>query len=156
GRLGTTMVGASVTVNGVAAPVFYATPTQLGIQIPAELGPGGADVRVSVDGRQSTPQTISVESTSPGIFTQTSNGIGAGAFTHVDGSAVTAGNPARPSEVLILYATGLGATTPAVPTGALPTEASTANQTVTLSVDGITVTPDYAGLSGCCAGLNQI
>jgi uncharacterized protein (TIGR03437 family) len=156
GRLSTTMVGASVTVNGVAVPMFYARPDQLGIQIPTELGPGTADVRVTVDGRQGNIQSVTVDPTSPGIFTQTSDGIGAGAVTHADGSAVTAGNPARPSEVLILYVTGLGGTTPAAPTGALATEPSSVNQSVTLSVDGISVTPEFAGLSGCCVGLNQI
>jgi uncharacterized protein (TIGR03437 family) len=143
-------------VNGVAVPMFYARPDQLGIQIPTELGPGTADVRVTVDGRQGNIQSVTVDPTSPGIFTQTSDGIGAGAVTHADGSAVTAGNPARPSEVLILYVTGLGGTTPAAPTGALATEPSSVNQSVTLSVDGISVTPEFAGLSGCCVGLNQI
>ena len=37
GKLGTTMAGAQVLVNGTAAPIFYAAPTQLGIQIPIEL-----------------------------------------------------------------------------------------------------------------------
>lgn len=156
GRLGTTMVGSSVTVAGISVPFYYATPGQIGVQIPAEIGPGTADVRVTVDGRLGNTASINVDSTAPGIFTTTSNGVGAGAITHADGSIVSAGNPARPEEVLVLYATGLGGTTPAVPTGALPTEASPANATVLLSVDGIEVTPDYAGLAGCCVGLNQV
>ena len=55
-----------------------------------------------------------------------------------------------------MYVTGLGTTTPAVPTGALPTEASAANAPVLISVDGIETSPVFAGLAGCCVGLGQI
>lgn len=37
--------------------------------------------------------------------------------THGDGSAVSASNPAKPGEEIIAWATGLGATNPATPTG---------------------------------------
>lgn len=156
GRLGTTMAGAQVTVNGTTVPLFYASPTQLGVQIPSELGPGQASVQVNVGGRLSNGQGVNVEIAAPGIFTTTSNGIGAGAITHANGSLVTAANPAQRDEILTLYATGLGGTTPAVPTGAVPTEASTAALDVSLAVDGIFVQPEFAGLAGCCVGLNQI
>ena len=156
GKLGTSMAGASATVNGVAVPFFYATPGQVGVQIPAEVGPGSVEVRYTVDGRQSTPTNITIELAAPGLFTTTSNGTGAGAITHGDGSLVTAANPALPGEVLVLYATGLGATTPNVPTGRLPSEASPAAAAVFVIVDGQQVTPVYAGRAGCCAGLDQI
>jgi uncharacterized protein (TIGR03437 family) len=74
----------------------------------------------------------------------------------VDGSAVTIRNPARAGELVILYATGLGKVAPAVPTGALPAGASSTAAAVTLTIGGINVTPDFAGLAGCCVGLNQI
>ncbi len=156
GRLGTTMAGAQVRVSGAPVPIFYATPTQLGVQIPSEAGPGPVNVQVTVDGRQSVVRTVNLEVAAPGIFTTTSNGIGAGAITHANGSLVTAANPAERDEILTLYATGLGGTTPAVPTGAVPTEASAAALDVSLAVDGIFVLPEFAGLAGCCAGLNQI
>jgi len=156
GRLNTTMAGAQVTVNGTPVPIFYAIPGQLGIQIPTELTGSSATIQVSVGGQSSPAVTVQVEPVSPGIFSFTGDGRGAGAFTHVDGSPVLPQNPARPGELVILYATGLGQVSPAVATGALPGGESRTVAAATVSIDGIAVTPDFAGLAGCCVGLNQI
>jgi uncharacterized protein (TIGR03437 family) len=156
GKLGTTMAGAQVTVNGTPVPIFYAVSGQLGIQIPFEVTGTSATVSVSVAGQASTPGTVTLAAVAPGIFTATADGKGAGAITHVDGSAVTTQNPAHAGELVILYATGLGQVAPAVATGALPASASSTFAQVTLTIGGITFIPDFAGLSGCCVGLNQI
>jgi uncharacterized protein (TIGR03437 family) len=156
GRLNITMAGAQVTVNGIPAPIFYAAPTQLGIQIPFEVTGTSATAVVSVAGQASAPATVAVAPASPGIFTATSDGRGAGAFTHVNGSAVTTQNPAQRGELVILYATGLGQVAPAVPTGALPAGASSTVSPVVLTIGGIVFIPDFAGQAGCCVGLNQI
>ena len=156
GKLGTTMAGAQVTVNDTPVPIFYAAPTQLGIQIPFDAAGASATVSVSVGGQASTPATVSLAPVAPGIFTASADGKGAGAVTHVDGSAVTTQNPARAGELVILYATGLGQVAPAVATGGLPAGASNTVAPVTLMIGGISVIPDFAGLAGCCVGLNQI
>jgi len=156
GKLNTTMAGAQVTVDQTPVPIFYATPGQLGVQIPFELTGTSATVVVSVRGQASAPASINLGTVSPGIFTATADGKGAGAITHVNGSAVSAQNPARPAELVIFYATGLGQVAPAVPTGALPVGISSTVAQVTLSIGGITVVPEFAGLAGCCVGLNQI
>jgi uncharacterized protein (TIGR03437 family) len=150
------MTGAQVTVNGILAPFFYSSPNQLGVEIPTELTGAAATVQVTVNGQASAPQPIVMAPVSPGIFTFTSDGKGAGAFTHVDGSPVTEQNPAHAGELVILYATGLGQVTPSVPTGTLPGGASATAAPATLTIDGITVAPDFAGLAGCCVGLNQV
>ena len=46
-RLNATLAGAQVEVNGVPVPLLYASPIQLGIQIPAELTAGGHRHRAS-------------------------------------------------------------------------------------------------------------
>jgi uncharacterized protein (TIGR03437 family) len=155
-KLNTTMAGAQVTVNNVPVPIFYAAPGQLGIQIPFEVTGTSATLSVSVAGQASTPATIGLAPVSPGIFTASADGKGAGAITHVDGSAVTTQNPAHVGELVVLYVTGLGQVSPAVSTGALPTVASSTVVPVTLTIGGINVIPDFAGLAGCCVGLNQI
>jgi uncharacterized protein (TIGR03437 family) len=156
GKLNTTMAGAQVTVNGTPVPIFYATPGQLGIQIPFEAVGASATVSVSVGGQASITATVPLALVAPGIFTASQDGKGAGAITHANGSLVTAQNPAQPGEVVILYATGLGQVTPAVATGALPTGLSNTAAPVTVSIGGISVPPAFAGLAGCCVGLNQI
>ena len=150
------MAGASVTINGIAAPLFYATPNQIGVQIPTELSGTSASLQVTVGGRSSTAQTISLEPFSPGIFTFTQDGRGAAAITHASGTPVNPQNPAQLNEVVIIYATGLGQVTPAVPTGALPSGLTQTLTKPTVTVDGIPAEVQFSGLSGCCVGLNQL
>src|ERR1019366_7434965 len=68
GRLLTTLGGASVTFNGISAPIFSSFPGQLNVQIPLELaGATTASVVVTVGGQSSVPQTVPLGSFSPGI-----------------------------------------------------------------------------------------
>jgi uncharacterized protein (TIGR03437 family) len=157
GKLNTTLNGAQVTVNGTPAPILYASPGQVGIEIPTELTGAAASVVVTVGSQSSAAQMIALAPVAPGIFFTPSGGSSLGAITHKDGSAVTAQHPAQPGELVILYATGLGAVQTAVPTGELPPPGGDKTTlAVTVSVDGVPVTPDFAGLSGCCVGENQV
>ena len=156
GLLNTTLAGTQVTINGIAAPMFYASPVQLGVQIPWEVAGPTATLQVFVGGQPGPSQAFQVAAPSPGIFTQTQDGKGAGAITHVDGSIVTSANPATAGELVIIYATGLGPITPSIATGGLPTIPSTTVTPVSVTFGGVPATPDYAGVAGCCVGLNQI
>lgn len=159
GKVNTTLSGVQVTVNGIAAPILYtrASPGQLGIQIPYEVSGTTATVQVTVAGQSSAAKTVSLSPASPGLFTANQGGTGAAAVKHSDGTTdVTAQNPARPGEVVIFYATGLGQVTPAVATGALATGSTSALVKPTVTIDGLAAEVQYWGLSGCCAGLNQL
>jgi uncharacterized protein (TIGR03437 family) len=66
GELLTTLGGASVTFNGISAPMFSAFPGQLNVQIPDGLGTAtSAMVVVTVGGQSSAPQTVPLGSFSP-------------------------------------------------------------------------------------------
>ncbi|MBI2819728.1 MAG: SBBP repeat-containing protein [Acidobacteria bacterium] len=138
GKLVTTLGGASVTINDIPAPLFYSTPSQLGIQIPFELaGQTSATIIVTVGGQSSVPRTINLDVAAPGIFTLSQNGAGTAAALHEDGvRLVTAENPARPNEVVTFFATGFGALTPPLATGAPATENRTLLPT-SVYMDGI-------------------
>jgi uncharacterized protein (TIGR03437 family) len=155
-RLNTALAGSQVMVNGKPAPILYASPTQVGVQIPYEITGTSATIGVSVAGRASTPATVEISPAAPGIFAVSSDGKGAGAITHANGTPVTTQNPARPGEIVIIYATGLGQVAPSVPTGAVPSGTSNTVAPVSLSIGGISAIPDFAGVAGCCVGLNQI
>jgi uncharacterized protein (TIGR03437 family) len=156
GRLATTLAGARVTVNGTAAPIFYATPGQVGIQIPVEVaGQNTVSLQVNVGGNLSTPVTINIAPSAPGIFTANQSGSGPGAITHADGSLVDTANPARPGEVVIIYVTGLGPLTPAVGTGVRAGASATLTPAV-VTFNGVAAAVDYSGSAPGFVGLNQI
>jgi uncharacterized protein (TIGR03118 family) len=147
-RLATTLAGAQVEVNGVPVPMLYASPVQLGIQIPAELTAGStASVQVIVDGQASAANTLNVSAFSPGIF--------AGAVTHANGAAVTAANAAAVGETVTIYATGIGQTSSSVLTGEVPAGTVTTVTTPTVTIGGISAQVPFSGLSGF-VGVNQI
>ena len=63
----------------------------------------------------SVPQTLTVAQASPGIFTANEKGFGQGAIVKSDGVTLAQpGSPAVIGEAIVIYCTGLGATTPAV------------------------------------------
>jgi uncharacterized protein (TIGR03437 family) len=129
--------------------MFYASPIQLGIQIPTELAAGGtASVQVIVDGQSSAASTLNVGAFSPGIFT--------GGITHADNTPVVAANPAVAGETVTIYATGLGQASSVVPTGEAPSGTVTTLTAPTVTIDGISAQVQFSGLAGCCVGANQI
>ena len=156
GHLRTTMAGAQVTINGSPVPIFYATPVQLGIQIPSELTGTSATLQVTVNGQSSPARTFSIGPFAPGIFTSNQQGTGSEAITHADGTTVSSGNPARPGETVIIYATGLGQVTPALATGTRPTGTVSTLTIPTVTIDGLSAVVQFSGISGCCVGLNQV
>ncbi len=157
GKLATTLGGASVTVNGVPAPMFYSTPGQLGFQVPFELATASsATLKVTVAGQTSAAITVQVGGLAPGLFSTNQEGTGAAAALHTDGvTPVTAQKPAKPNEVIVLFGTGLGLLTPALPTG----EAAKNNSTAvvpTITVDGKNADVQFAGAAPGFVGLNQV
>jgi len=85
--------GANTTVyiNGYAAPVFYASPSQFNVQVPWEAT-GLAPFGVIVNGAPSNVQFATVSTYSPGVFMVSPT---VGAITHADGSPVS-GTVPRP------------------------------------------------------------
>ena len=122
----------------------------------ALAGQTSATIQVTVGGQTSTARTIFLDALAPGIFTLTQDGRGAAAVLHEDGvTPVTAQNPARPNEVVVLFATGLGAVSPLLATGA----PSTGNRTLspaTVLIDGIPATVEFSGTAPGFVGLNQV
>ena len=157
GKLATSLGGASVRINDIPAPMFYSTPGQLGIQIPFELaGQTSATIQATVGGQTSLSRTIFLDALAPGIFTANNQGTGAAAALHEDGvTPVTEQRPARPGEVVVLYATGLGAVTPALATGA-PSTGNRTSATATVNIDGIPGEVQFSGTAPGFVGLNQI
>ena len=140
--------GTTVTVNGIAAPLFTVSPSQLNVQVPYEVQPGTALVTVTVGG-QSAKQAVEILSVSPGVFT-----------TH-DVRLVPA-SAGRAGDYLTLYLTGQGAVAPPVATGAAPPASATLAELprlidpVHITVGGVPATVVFAGIPNGLVGITQI
>jgi uncharacterized protein (TIGR03437 family) len=98
-------------VGGIATTIFYVSPTQINFLVPSIMLPGRTDIQVTLDGIAGPRLPLNLAAFSPALFQLDAQTIVA---TRPDGSVITAAAPARPGDVIILYATGLGDTVPPV------------------------------------------
>jgi uncharacterized protein (TIGR03437 family) len=158
--LPTNLGNVTVTINGVNAPLFYVSPTQITAMVPYSIsGANYATVSVSNNGTASNSVTMYVRKSSPGVFSLAQSGVGQAAAEHGDYSVISSSNPAHTGETVTIYVGGLGAVNPAVQSGsAAPSNPpSSVTGTVLVTFDGITAsTPAFAGLTPTAAGLYQI
>ncbi len=113
--LPTTVVGTSVVIGGVQSPLYYVSPGQINAQIPFELAPNQQyQLIVSANGALTTPLPIQVNTGAPAVLAFTSGAVVA---QHQDGTLISTSAPAAPGEYIVIYLTGLGATTVDVPSG---------------------------------------
>jgi uncharacterized protein (TIGR03437 family) len=168
GKLLTLLGGASVTFNGIPAPVFSSFPGQLNVQVPFELdGADSASVQVIVGGQASDPQTVPIGPFSPGIFAITPGGAGQGAVLIANTNTLAAplgsvsGRDARPAkrgEFITIFCTGLGSVSSPPLTGQ-PASIATVSNTITtpqVSVGEVPAIVSFSGLAPGFIGLYQI
>jgi uncharacterized protein (TIGR03437 family) len=114
GRYSTQAGGASVTFNGISAPVLYASATQIGLVVPYEIDAGTpASVLVTNSGVSSQTFTMQTVQSDPELFTADQTGTGQAAALNPDGSVNSAANPVKVGQAITLYLTGMGQTNPA-------------------------------------------
>ena len=154
--LPTSVQGAELLVGGYLAPLYYASKEMLVAQLPAELQAGRSYAAiVTANGAVSTPQMINVIRATPGVAAYADGGLIA---QHLDYQLVTAANPAKAGESLIMYLVGMGATNPTVPAGQ-PTPyppLHEASLQPTVTVGGQPAQVQFAGLTPGGVGLHQI
>jgi uncharacterized protein (TIGR03437 family) len=113
GLLATTLGGAKALFDGVAAPLVNASATQLTVIVPYEVdGKSSTQMQVSFNGQTSTPTTVMVGPSSPGLFSTDSSGAGQALALNADSSPNSAANPANTGDVVTLNGTGEGQTIP--------------------------------------------
>jgi uncharacterized protein (TIGR03437 family) len=156
--LATQFNGTSMLIGGLLAPLFYVSPYPPGlldVQIPAELTPNQQyQLIVVANNAYTLPETIDAVPYQPGVASLPD---GSAIAQHGDYTLVNATSPAKPGENLVIYLAGMGATNPAVPSGAAtPLQAVPAAVQPTVTVDGQNATVLYAGLTPTGVGLYQI
>jgi len=169
GKVATTLGGVQVLVNGILSPMIYASNTQVSAVVPYEIcangcGPGTiAQVSVKFLGASSNGIPTPVAATTTGVFTANASGSGQGAILNANLSANSAGNPANKGDIVAIYLTGEGQTSPAGVTGKVTTVSTTGPVTpvpllpVAVLVDGQPASISFAGEApGLVSGVMQL
>ena len=115
--LAQTLSGTVVQVANRMLPLFFVSPAQINAELPADLALGPQTLTVSAQGQPNVNASFTAVRDAPGLFEQAVNGQSFAVAVHADGSAVTAGSPARRGELLTVYGTGFGPTDPVRPVG---------------------------------------
>lgn len=166
-----TLNGVTVTLNGVKAPLFYVSPSQINAQVPWELtGQSQATLLVLGPDFTSAPQVLTVSPVSPGIFIFTADGHGAvrNAFSPFQ-VAIPAGmvpgvdsGPVAREGYISIYCTGLGTvsnqpgTGVAAPAFPNPLAETPIKPMVEFGSGGIQVQAIFSGLAPGFVGLYQV
>ena len=158
--------GTTVFLNGLRAPVFFASPGQLNVQIPWDLPSGRqASLTVRIGPHISNPVLVPVSGFSPGLFTTGSTGAGQGAILISGTGSLPApagvspsSRPVRKGEFLEIFANGLGRVTDTPESGqaAVADPLSESTATPEVSIGGVQANVLFAGLAPGFIGLYQV
>ncbi len=114
GFIQTNLANVQVTFNGYAAPILYAGSGQVNAIVPYELASASNASVVAIFGAaKSSPVTVQVVSSAPGIFSADASGMGPGAILDVNYHLVSSSNPVSVGDSIQVFATGQGQTSPA-------------------------------------------
>ena len=161
GSIPTTLAGVQVFFDYTPAPLIYVSATQVAAIVPYSMqNAGTAQISVTYNGATSVATPFPVGNTAPGIFTASTTGSGQAAAVNANGTLNNTSNPARIGDVVSLYATGEGQTTPNGVDGKLaplnpPYPKPIANVTATVGGQPAQVTY-YGAAPGEVAGLMQV
>jgi uncharacterized protein (TIGR03437 family) len=152
-----TLGGASVTINGVAAPLFYASPLQINFFVPYELaGQTAATILVSTSTGVAEVTGVPITPASPGLFL--TDAAGDAAVIHQNGQLVSESSPAAGGEIVEIFATGLGpvSNAPADDAAAKANPLAMDQTAPVVTIGGVSAKVLFSGLAPGFAGLNQI
>jgi uncharacterized protein (TIGR03437 family) len=149
-QMPTNLDGVSVTVNGNSAFVYYISPTQVNILTPPDPMQGSVQLQLTTGGVTSAAFTAQTQPTSLSFFVF--NGGPYAAARHADFSLLGptslypgSTTPAKPGEIILLYANGFGPTSSPVVSGSL-TQSGTLSPLPVIKIGGIVANVTFAGL----------
>lgn len=154
----------SVTIANIPAPLLFVSMQQINLQVPWNIPSGPVDIVVTVNGVASGSFRATAGALSPGIFS-TQYGSGQAFAINPDGSLAGssgsvpgfAAHPAHPGDTILVLATGLGAVTPSIATGASASDGLRNTVTTpTVLIGNKTAQLSFSGLSPQFVGVNQL
>jgi uncharacterized protein (TIGR03437 family) len=106
GKLATTIGGVQVLFNGPAAPMIYASSTQISAVVPYEMASvANPAVWINYAGQISNAYQLSLAATAPGLFAQNASGSGLEAILNQDNSRNGPGHPAAKGSIVQMFMT---------------------------------------------------
>jgi uncharacterized protein (TIGR03437 family) len=162
--------GVSVTFNGIAAPILYASSGQVNVQVPYEIA--GSDtvtmkLQPPIKTAASSAEFASVPSR-PSVFLEAAEFASCGSITtsvlppvtlNADGSVNSCSNPAAAGTSVRVFLNGIGTAAGGNPmTGAISTvaKASTTSGTATLSAVTLSATSEPVSLATSVGEINSV
>jgi uncharacterized protein (TIGR03437 family) len=157
--LPTALADSCLTVNGLPVPVLFVSPGQVNAQIPFEMI-GDVAMVLRTPGGVSDNFNLTILPGAPAVFRANLPQIGAVPVIvrNSNGKLVTGSDPVHRGDALIIWATGLGQTTPAGQTG-LPSPSkplASALNTPQVTLGNMDLPLIYAGLAPHYVGVYQI
>jgi uncharacterized protein (TIGR03437 family) len=149
-QMPTELDGISATVNGKPAYVYYISATQVNILTPPDVMSGPVQVAVTNNGATSASFTAQEQPVSPSFFVF--NGGPYVAAEHANGTLIGpatlypgVSTPAKPGEIVVIYANGFGATNVPVTSGSVA-QSGTLSPLPVIQIGGVTAAVQFAGL----------
>ncbi len=163
GSLPTTLDGVSVSIGGQLAYISYVSASQINAVAP-NVAPGNVTVSVTNSLGTSGTVTVAAQAAQPAFFAWPGGSYVVATrqdFSDAAKNGVITGVttiPAKPGDVIILWGTGFGPTSPAAPVGVVTPSSSTylTANTVSVSVGGVSATVYGAALAPGFAALYQV
>ena len=152
------VAGTSVFFNGIAAPVLYASSTQVNAVVPFEITGSSVQVFVQYQNQTSAAQNLAVAPSAPGLFTVDSSGRGQAVAFNQNGQLDGPGHGVARGSLLSLFATGGGQTSPPSTDGTIgAAPLPFAGLPVAVTIGGQPATVNFAGgAPGQVAGTLEI
>ncbi|MCZ6750197.1 MAG: hypothetical protein O7E51_00025 [Acidobacteria bacterium] len=149
--------GTQVFINNIASPLIFVSPSQINAQVPCEVTPGSTiNVFVQVGSLPGPLEALQIQAATPGVFSVTQNGMGAGAILHANFTLVDSNSPVVAGETILIFCTGLGETvSPQIQTGEAGNGQLTL-QTPTVTIGGQNAQVVFSGAAPGFVGLYQI
>lgn len=149
-----------LTVNGMPVPVLFVSPTQINGQIPYQLD-GSVQMVLRTPGGVSDNFNLTILPGAPGVFRNGTAGTQRdlpAIYRSSNGLLVTDSNPVHRGDVITIYLTGLGRTSPSVDAGepAPADPLASAITKPTVSIAGRALPVEFAGLVPNMIGVYQI
>jgi uncharacterized protein (TIGR03437 family) len=155
--LSDTLGGVTVSVAGLACPIYYVNPTQINFLLPWKTPIGSYPLIVTANGQTVGPTNITIVAEAPGIFQYGANRAVAQNLND-NYSLNSPSAPATVGSTIVVYVSGIGLVTNQPPDGAYSPGSPALAEAVYINsatIGGVSAPVTFLGLTPGSVGLGQ-